>query len=35
MIPSATLAGAIAGILAVAAIATHTLIDVVFSAFGG
>jgi hypothetical protein len=35
MLPSASLAGAIAGILAVAAFASHILIDTVFRAFGG
>jgi hypothetical protein len=35
MLPSASLAGAIAGILTVAAFASHVLVDVVFRAFGG
>lgn len=35
MLPSASLAGAVAGILIVAATAAHMVIDVVFRAFGG
>ena len=35
MLPSASLAGALAGILALAAIAAHVLLDVAFRAFGG
>jgi hypothetical protein len=35
MLPSASIVGAIAGILTVAAVATHAVIDVVFRAFGG
>ena len=35
MLPSASLAGAIAGILTVAAMAAHVLVDVAFRAFGG
>ena len=35
MLPSASIAGAIAGILTVAAFASHVVINVVFSAFGG
>jgi len=35
MLPSASLAGALAGILAVAAVATHILIDAAFRVFGG
>jgi hypothetical protein len=35
MLPSASLAGALAGILAVAAMAAHALIDVAFRVFGG
>jgi hypothetical protein len=35
MLPSASIAGVIAGILAVAAVAAHAVIDVAFRAFGG
>ena len=35
MLPSASLAGAIAGILTVAAVAAHMIVDVVFRTFGG
>jgi len=35
MLPSASVVGAIVGILTVAAVAAHTLIDVAFRAFGG
>jgi hypothetical protein len=35
MLSSASLAGAIAGILAVAAVAAHLLIDTAFRLFGG
>jgi len=35
MLPSASLAGAIAGILTVAALASHVLIDAAFRLFGG
>jgi hypothetical protein len=35
MLPSASLAGAIAGILTVAAMAAHVMVDVVFRALGG
>ena len=35
MLPSASVAGALAGILAVAAIAAHVLIDTAFRLFGG
>lgn len=35
MLPSASLAGALAGILAVAAMTAHALIDVAFRVFGG
>jgi hypothetical protein len=35
MLPSASLAGAVAGILIVAATAAHVLIDFAFRAFGG
>jgi hypothetical protein len=35
MLPSASVAGAIAGILTVAAFAAHALVDVAFRAFGG
>jgi hypothetical protein len=35
MLPSASCAGALVGILAVAAICAHALIDVAFRAFGG
>jgi hypothetical protein len=34
MLPSASVAGALAAILAVAAIAAHVLIDIAFRAFG-
>jgi hypothetical protein len=34
MLPSASIAGALVGILAVAAVAVHTLLDVAFRAFG-
>lgn len=34
MLPSATLAGALAGILAVAAMAAHVMIDAAFRIFG-
>ena len=35
MLPSASLAGAIAGILTVSAFAVHAVINVAFHAFGG
>ena len=35
MLPSASCAGALVGILVVAAICAHTLIDLAFRAFGG
>jgi hypothetical protein len=35
MLSSASIAGALVGILAVAAIAAHMLIDVAFRVFGG
>lgn len=35
MLPSASLAGVLAGILTVAAMAAHLLVNVAFSAFGG
>jgi hypothetical protein len=35
MLPSASLAGALAGILAIAAIAAHVLIDGAFRLLGG
>ena len=35
MLPSATLAGAIAGILVLSAVAAHAVIDIAFRAFGG
>ena len=35
MLPSASLAGVIAGILTVAAVAAHVLVDAAFRAFGG
>ena len=35
MLPSASVAGALAGILAVAAFAAHALVDLAFRAFGG
>jgi hypothetical protein len=35
MVPSTSLAAALAGILAVAAIAAHLLVDMAFRAFGG
>ena len=35
MISSASIAGALVGILAVAAVAAHTLIDTAFRIFGG
>ena len=35
MVPSASLVGAIAGILAVAAVASHWVIDVAFRMAGG
>jgi hypothetical protein len=35
MLPSASVAGALVGILAVAAIAVHMLVDIAFRAFGG
>jgi len=35
MMPSASIAGALVGILAVAAVAAHTLVDMAFRAFGG
>jgi len=35
MLPSATLAGAVAGILVVAASVAHVVINLVFGAFGG
>jgi hypothetical protein len=35
MLSSASLAGAVAGILIVAATAVHVLLDVAFHAFGG
>jgi len=35
MLSSASVAGALVGILAVAAICAHTLIDAAFRAFGG
>lgn len=35
MLPSASVAGAIAGILTIAAMAAHTLVDMAFRAFGG
>jgi len=35
MLPSASLAGAIAGILAVAAMTAHVVVDFAFRAFGG
>jgi len=34
MLPSASLAGALAGILAIAALAAHVLVNVAFHAFG-
>jgi len=35
MMPSASIAGALVGILAVAAVAAHTLVAMAFRAFGG
>ncbi len=35
MIPSAALAGAVAGILTIAAVASHALIDIAFRIVGG
>ena len=35
MLPSASIAGAVAGILIVAATAAHMLLDVAFRVFGG
>jgi len=35
MLPSASVAGALVGILAVAAICAHVMIDAAFRAFGG
>lgn len=35
MLPSVSVAGALVGILAVAAIAAHALVDIAFRAFGG
>lgn len=35
MLPSASLAGAIAGILVAAAFAAHVVLDTAFRAFGG
>ena len=35
MLPSASLAGAVAGILTEAAMAVHVVVDVVFRAFSG
>jgi hypothetical protein len=35
MLPSASLAGALAGILTVAALAAHALVDIAFRVFGG
>jgi hypothetical protein len=35
MMPSATLAGVLAAILTVAAVASRLMVDVVFRAFGG
>jgi hypothetical protein len=35
MMPSACVAGALVGILAVAAVAAHTLVNLAFHAFGG
>jgi hypothetical protein len=35
MLPSASLAGALAGILVIAAMAVHVVLDFTFHAFGG